>query len=248
MTCRWSWCSIGQCAGSWWYRWIEKHRRGWGWRIECPRRALDTPTHTSALINSASRNHRSRPNLLQNKTHRQLVHGIVKVVAILADRILVCNIGFIDHSTKTELSCFAYRLTEILCHSRIVTYLGYPTNGGILYVKFFLFETFVASTEFEVRLSKGCRSLLFQGMRNTIPIFLGFLLTPSPVSSCRWSWFNSKSRCWPKEKKNKIKPQTHVHKNTWTRVYNAYTRSLSLVYLTIIKKCSFISDTTMIAE
>lgn len=160
------------------------------------------------------------------------MHGIVKVVAILADRILVCNIGFIDLSIKTELSCFAYRPTETSCHSRIVKYLGYPTNEKRnLDLKFVLLRTSVASTEFDVRLvSKGCRSLLFQGLRHTIPISLGLLPTPpssrqdyshammmmlmmkrpGPVSSCRWSWFYSKSRCWPKENKNK-NHKIHVH-------------------------------------
>ena len=130
------------------------------------------------------------------------MHGIVKVVAILADRILVCNIGFIDLSIKTELSCFAYRPTETLCHLRIVTYLGYSTNGGILDVNIFLFKASITLTEFVVRLSQECRSLLLQGLRHTIPISLGLLLTPplsrqiysgammmmmlpSPVSSCR---------------------------------------------------------------
>lgn len=65
-----------------------------------------------------------------------------------------------------------------------------------------------------------------------------------------------------KKKVNKHTKQTegktthlHVHEehvDTHTRGH-VYTRSLSLVYLTIIKKrkkekCSFITDTTMIAE
>lgn len=136
------------------------------------------------------------------------MHDIVKVVTILADRILVCNIGFIDLSIKTELSCFAYRFMGTLCHTRIVTYLEYLTNEMIILdVNFVLFDTIVVKQmEFnDMRLIlKGFKSFLFHGLQYKMQIFLGLVLTLSsllcqlyvcaimmmksclaPISSCR---------------------------------------------------------------
>lgn len=209
LSCRWSWFSVGQYADSW-YSWIRKYRRVWGWRNECLRRNFDTPNLISTtLIKSAYGNKRLCPKLLlKMTTHRRLMHDIVKVVTILAiDKILVCNIGFIDLSIKTELSCFAYRFTGTLCHNnnntRIVTYLEYPTNKiiilMILDVNFvLLFDTIML---FTVALKKfndthhifiECESFLFLDTRHKIEIFLGLLLLTTTTTTSSSSLLSCK--------------------------------------------------------
>lgn len=139
----------------------------------------------STLISSAILNGKPTPSLLQNITMQQQIYRIAKYILLCTKIILVCNSGFIDPVTKTEVFHFAVSPAKAYNHSEFAMYLE---NYGRLgpRCKISRVKTHAPSILAGVHaISKAARCLLpFHDSRCALLYLLFFLMLL--LLSCFW--------------------------------------------------------------
>lgn len=138
----------------------------------------------STLISSAILNNNPTPSLLQNITMQQQIFRIAKYILLSTKIILVCNNGFFDPTSKTEVSHFAVSPSKTYSRSKFVMYLEKHERLEF-WRKICCVKTHAPSILAGVHaISKAARCLLpFHNSRRAILYLLFFLML---LLSCFW--------------------------------------------------------------
>lgn len=116
---------------------------------------------------------------------QQPIYRIAKYILLCTEIVLVCNSGFIDHVTKTELSHFAVSPSKAYNHSKFAMYL--EDYGGLgSWRKIFRVRTHAPSILAGVHaISKAARCILpFNDHSRCALLYLLFFLMLQ--LSCFW--------------------------------------------------------------